>query len=265
MALFDLTTAEIIKKYHLWAEKKFGQNFIINQSLTKKIVSNFDGIEEFHIIEIGPGPLALTREILAKEPKKITLLELDQKFSDLFNDLATEYQEKIEIKFIDALKIDFATYEDKLAIISNLPYNISTPFLVNVCRTANIKQMLLMFQKEVAERIIAKPNSKNYGRLSVLAQSYYDINKVLNVAPTAFVPAPKVNSCVLHFKYNNKITNNITHDKLEKLTAILFSKRRKKIGTTLKSYNLKDLDLDLNLRAEQLNLAQFHQLAKIIS
>ncbi len=265
MALFDLTTTEIIKKYFLRAEKKFGQNFIINQSLTNKIVSNFEDIEEYNIIEIGPGPLALTREILAKKPKRMILIELDQKFSHLFNDLAKEFKEKIEINFIDVLKVDFSSYKGNLAIISNLPYNISTPFLVNVCRAANIKQMLLMFQKEVAERIIAKPNSKNYGRLSVLAQSYYDINKVLNVAPTAFVPAPKVNSCVLHFKYNNKITHNITHDKLEKLTAILFSKRRKKIGTTLKSYNLKGLDLDLNLRAEQLNLAQFHQLAKIIS
>lgn len=264
MALFDSTTNEIIKSYNLRPEKKFGQNFIINQSLTFKIISFFEDIKEYEVIEIGPGPLALTKAILSLNPKKLNLVELDRKFEKLFVDLQDEYQKQIEIFFLDALKIDFTKFSNNLAIISNLPYNISTPFLVKTCMSDNIKQMLLMFQKEVAERIIAKPNSKNYGRLSILAQSYYDIKKVLNVSPNAFSPKPKVNSAILHFKYHNKIENGISAKQLEKLTGILFSKRRKKVSTILKGYNLKNLDVDLNLRPEQLTLKEFHYLANVI-
>jgi len=265
MSPFDLTTKEVIKKYNLQAQKSFGQNFIINQSLTDKIVGHFEGIEDQTIIEVGPGPGGLTRAIIAKDLKKLYLIELDNKFESLFADLQVAYGERLGVKFADILKVKFSEFGNDIGIISNLPYNISTPFLIKCCFEAeNINQMLLMFQREVAERIIASPGSKVFGRLSVMAQSFFEIKKVVNVGPSAFHPPPKVNSAVLHFKRKITLPDNIRVKQLEKIAAELFCKRRKKISTILKHYDCSGVSVDLNKRPEQLQLKDFHELAKLV-
>lgn len=260
------TIKEIIKKYDLDATKSLGQNFIINPSLTRKIVSQIGDIDGKIILEVGSGPGCLTMAILEKDIKKLVIVEKDQKFSALLKEISAE--DKVVVIFSDILDLDFGkNFDEKIIIISNLPYNISTPFLVKACVNYQyISLMALMFQKEVAERIVAMPGSKKYGRLSVMAQSFFDVKKILNVNASAFVPQPKVQSSVLLFKVNKKIPDDISCDDLSKVTQLLFSQRRKKISTILSSFaNLDKLNLDLNLRPDHLELSDFYMLSRFIS
>ena len=227
------TIKEIIKKYNFSAHKSMGQNFLINPSLTKKIISLSGDLSKHNIIEIGPGPGCLTRSILEQENiKKLILVEKDQKFIPFLEELCSQSKGKLEIINADILNIDFTKIfmaEEGGVIISNLPYNISSEFLLKSCKeNKSISKMVVMFQKEVAERIIAQPGTKKYGRISVLVQSFFKVKKILNISPNAFTPQPKVNSAVILFTKNKKLPDHLTINDLEKTTQILFSKRRKK-------------------------------------
>lgn len=259
---------EIINTYGLRAEKKFGQNFLLDLNITRKIVSADKQLAQSHVIEIGPGPGGLTRAALEQNPKSLTVIELDPrciKALEIYGDQITA----IEGDALEQDLPDIAPHKPRI-VLGNLPYNVATPLLVkwleDIWQDKSVYQsMILMFQKEVADRIIAKPNTKTYGRLSILSQWLCDVSPVMTLPPQAFTPPPKVHSSVLKFTPKQ---DRIEADfkKVEHLTALGFQQRRKMIRQSLKPYSdqFNRLGLDEKLRAENLTVAKFIQLAQII-
>ena len=200
---------DVILKYNLEAKKSLGQNFLHDLNLTSKIALLSGSIENSTILEIGAGPGALTRGLLASGAKKVIALERDKRCIPALMDIADYYDGKLEILERDALKFDLNEIKDlgSLKIISNLPYNIGTELLVKwltpIIWPPKWEDMTLMFQKEVAERIVAIPGTKAYGRLSVLAQWRCNANIRMTVSPDAFRPKPKVQSAVVSVKALN--------------------------------------------------------------
>ena len=249
-------------------KKSLGQNFITDKNILQKIV-NTTIIKDKKILEIGPGTGNLTSYILKKKPKKIHVIEKDKV---LASDLDKKFKDKIVIINEDILKINETNlFKNKVIVFGNLPYNISTEIITKWI--TNLKDefwfecLILMFQKEVANRIVAEFNSSNYGRLSILCNWKLNIKKICDIQPEAFLPKPKVNSSLLFFypkKSFIKINDPIN---LEKVTRIFFNQRRKMIKkpfNQLFNGNQKILDklkLDLNLRPQNLSLETYYKLA----
>ncbi len=255
-----------------YAKKSLGQNFLIDKNIIKKILSLTE-IKNKNIIEIGPGKGALTDEILLKKPKSLIIIEKD-------TSLAKELKKKLScnkvIKILnkDILKFDFNSLNIKnYSIFGNLPYNISSQILVKILKIKewppNFDNLIFMFQKELGEKIVSKFPSKNYGRLSILANFKLDISKKFNVSPNCFSPKPKVNSMVIHFKPKDVISHKIKKiDNLEKVTRILFSNKRKMINKSIKkilsSEDIKKIvDLNFNLRPENISPDIYYKIAEI--
>jgi 16S rRNA (adenine1518-N6/adenine1519-N6)-dimethyltransferase len=252
------------------AKKSLGQNFLIDQTIIDRIV-NIVPITDRSILEIGPGTGNLTKNILKKNPKKLILIEKD-------NELAEQLKNNIEtpIKIIneDILKINEKNLEkDKLTVFGNLPYNISTEILCKwILNLDNNKfwfdELILMFQKEVADRIIAKFNTKNYGRLSILARWKLDIKKICDVKPSSFYPKPKIDSSVLVLKPKLNFYPLKNSKNLEKLTRAFFMHRRKMLKKPYNNLFNGNLDIanrlkiDLNLRPQNLNFETYYNLTK---
>jgi len=251
------------------AKKSLGQNFLIDKNVINKIL-NIIKIENKSVLEVGPGTGNLTSKILEKNPKKIILVEKDSGLVSILNE---KFDSKINVINKDILEIDenFLASEN-LIVFGNLPYNISTEILckwiLNIKKKPWFEYLILMFQKEVAERIIAKFNTKNYGRLSILANWRLDIEKVCDVKPTSFLPIPKVDSTVLFFKPKQKFFNLGDPKNLEKITRIFFMHRRKMIK---KPYNqifngnndiIKKLKIDLKLRPQNLDFKTYFYLTE---
>ena len=252
-------------------KKKFGQNFLINETIANKII-NCENILNKNILEIGPGNLALTKYILQKKPKQFISLEID-------NDLKKLYDKDI-IKFIlfeDARRFNELEFfnNKKFSIISNLPFNISSTLLLKWNLLQNnyscIDSMTLMFQKELAERIISKENTKQYGRLSIITQAFFKIEKKLEVLKESFKPQPKVDAIVLKFTSHktNKISKkNFT--KLEKVTQFFFNERRKKNEKKIKkifsSSQISNYNFDklFSQRAENINKEIYYKMSELI-
>ena len=212
------------------SKKKFGQNFLINEDLCNEIIQ-LEKIENNNILEIGPGNLALTKKIILRNPKKFISLEIDE-------DLIKKHKNTSVSKYlyhVDALKVNELDLfkNKKFTIISNLPFNISSELLIKWIKFQNvnngIKSMTLMFQKELAERIIAEKNTKKYGRISILVSAFFDVKKKIDIKKNEFFPIPKVDATVLKFTplKKNKISKN-NLNKLEKVTSLFFNERRKK-------------------------------------
>ena len=267
----EINLKNIKSKYKIIPKKRLGQNFIFDQNILNKIISNILPIKDFNIIEIGPGPGGLTLAILKNSPKKIILIEKDSSFSGLINNILKEYKHIKSNLIID----DFLNFDLKkninfsTKIISNLPYYLSTEILLKVLPFNNyVEEIMFTFQKEVAERITSKPNCKNYSRLSVIVQSVCVIKKKQSLPAKIFYPIPKVNSTVLVFqRKKNIIINN--YKSLEDLTRLAFNKRRKSIKNSLKnvtniSHFLKKLNIEDKLRPEQISVDQFCKLANLI-
>lgn len=272
-----ISLRETVEKYELLAKKSLGQNFLLDMNITDKIIrssleaQNISSFKGQCVYEIGPGPGGLTRAILKAEPELLTVIEMDSRCINIMNELKDFYGDKLRIVEGDALKYQYAP-ENNLPqnIVSNLPYNISVPLLTGWLK--NIRQynsLTLMFQKEVAERITAEPNNKNYGRLSVLAQLTCKIKTLFNLNPNCFVPAPKIWSTVLLFQPLNEVPNTDLLNKVEKLTELAFGQRRKMLRQSLKS--IPDLEticdkvgISPTLRAENVSPEQFLSLAKLI-
>jgi len=256
----------------MFAKKSLGQNFLIDQNIIKKII-NLVEIKNQNIIEIGPGKGALTKEILKKNPKSLTLIEKDNEFCA---NLKNEYlnQNKVKIFNKDILKFNFNTIKKKkLIIFGNLPYNISSQILVKIIKLKNwppnYKDIIFMFQKELSEKIVATFPSKNYGRLSILTNYRLNPVKKFNVSSNCFFPKPKVESSIVHFKpkinFRTKIQNI---DCLEKITNFFFSKKRKIIKKNLfKLLDHKKIntisDLNLNLRPENLSPEIYYKITSL--
>ena len=252
------------------AKKSLGQNFLIDQNIIDNIVNSVE-IKNKSILEIGPGTGNLTKNILKKKPKKLIVIEKD-------NDLAVLLKKNldIDVKIIndDILKIDESKLDANiLTVFGNLPYNISTEILCNWILNIQDKNfwfdnLVLMFQKEVADRIIAKFNTKNYGRLSILSSWKLEIEKICDVRPSSFFPKPKIDSSVLLLKPKLNFFPLNNPKNLEKLTRIFFMHRRKMLK---KSYNLlfngntniaNKLNIDLSLRPQNLNIETYYKLSK---
>lgn len=252
------------------AKKSLGQNFLIDQNIIDKI-TNIVEINNKSILEIGPGTGSLTKSILKKKPKKLIVIEKDNNLADSLNNVMGS-----DIKIInnDILEIDENNLDNNvLTVFGNLPYNISTEIL---CKwILNIKDkkfwfdyLVLMFQKEVADRIIAEYNTKNYGRLSILSNWRLDIKKIFDVKPSSFFPKPKVESSVLLFKPKFNFYPLRNPENLEKISRIFFMHRRKMLK---KPYNqlfngnldvAKKLNINLELRPQNLNFETYYELSK---
>ncbi len=251
------------------AKKSLGQNFLKDKNIVNKILDLID-ITNRNILEVGPGTGNLTSGILEKKPKKLILIEKDESLVSL---LKNKFPSKIDLINEDILRIDENNLlDEKLIVFGNLPYNISTEILIkwilNLKKTPWFECLILMFQKEVADRITAKFNTKNYGRLSILANWRLDIEKICDVKPSSFSPVPKVDSSVLHFKPKENFFNFRDPKNLEKITRIFFMHRRKMIKKPY--YNLFDknneimfkLQIDLKSRPQNLDLETYLNLAQ---
>jgi len=243
------------------AKKSLGQNFLIDKNIIKSIVNVGDVKKNNVILEVGPGTGNLTEYILKKNPKKIFVIEKD---SNLVNLLNGKFSDKINILNKDILKFDLNNIsKEKIIIFGNLPYNISTKILTQWITTPEkfkcYKKLILMFQKEVADRILAKTNSRNYGRLSIISNWRLNIKKEFNISPQCFFPKPKVDSTLLSFVPKKEFYYIKNPENLEKITRIFFNQRRKMIKNPLKqifknpekvAVNFK---LNLNLRPQNLS------------
>ena len=243
------------------AKKSLGQNFLIDKNIIKSIVNVGDIKKNNVILEVGPGTGNLTEYILKKNPKKIFVIEKD---SNLVNLLNGKFSDKINILNKDVLKFDLNNIsKEKIIIFGNLPYNISTKILTQWITTPEkfkcYKKLILMFQKEVADRILAKTNSRNYGRLSIISNWRLNIKKEFNISPQCFFPKPKVDSTLLSFVPKKEFYYIKNPENLEKITRIFFNQRRKMIKNPLRqifknpekvAVNFK---LNLNLRPQNLS------------
>ena len=255
-----------------YAKKSLGQNYLIDLNIVKKII-NLTKIYNKDILEIGPGKGALTEQIIKNKPKSLILIEKDDILS---KELKLKYQnnKKIIIYNKDILKFDFEKkLKDNSIIFGNLPYNISSQILTKIIKfkkcPLKYSDLIFMFQKEMAERIIGKFNTSKYGRLSILTNYKLKILSKFNVSPNCFFPKPKVDSTILHFKPNKKNHKKIKNiENLEKITHIFFSKKRKminkgfsKLFENSESVSQK-LDINLSLRPEQLNENNFYRIVE---
>jgi 16S rRNA (adenine1518-N6/adenine1519-N6)-dimethyltransferase len=261
---------EVISAHDLRAEKKFGQNFLLDQNLTDKIARNAGDISDKTVIEIGPGPGGLTRSILRAGAKKVIAVEFDPRAVAALSGLQDAAGDDLDIVQGDALDLDLTSLcEGPRAIVANLPYNIATPLLIGWLRQMRSDEgayasMTLMFQKEVAQRIVAPVGGKAYGRLAVISQWMCMARKVMDLAPGAFIPPPKVTSSVVHFKPKPLAPDAPDFAVMEAITAAAFGQRRKMIRSSLGDYAdaVEAVGLDTHLRAENLQLEDFVHLAQ---
>jgi len=262
---------EIINENDLRAEKKFGQNFLLNLNLTDKIAKQAGDITACHAIEIGPGPGGLTRSILKCAPKKLTAIEFDPRAIKALKSLSEVAEGRLDIRHDDALNVDVESISvAPRAIIANLPYNIATPLLIGwlnqIERDAGfVQSMTLMFQKEVAQRITAKVGDKAYGRLSVLSNWLCDTKKLFDVPRNAFTPPPKVTSSIVQLIPKVREGEYPSFKALENVTAAAFGQRRKMIRSSLSAYKefFDEVGLDETMRAENVSVDQYIKLATI--
>ena len=249
------------------AKKSLGQNFLTDRDILEKIVNTVT-ITDKNILEIGPGTGNLTSYILKNNPKKVTVIEKD---NDLAEDLNENFKNKLTIINQDILNIDEnLLFNEKVTVFGNLPYNISTEILskwiINLKDNFWFDHLVLMFQKEVADRIIANFNNSTYGRLSILANWKLDIRKICDIKPESFYPRPKIDSSLLVFSPKKNFHKIKNAKNLEKITRIFFSQRRKMLKkpfNQLFNGNQKVLDklkIDLNLRPQNLDFDTYYKL-----
>jgi 16S rRNA (adenine1518-N6/adenine1519-N6)-dimethyltransferase len=268
---------DVIARYDLAAKKSLGQNFLLDLNLTRKIAraANPQGAT---IYEVGPGPGGLTRALLMEGAARVIAVERDERCLPALEDIARAFPDRLTIVPADAMALDEIHLFAKLGIVmpvriaANLPYNIGSALLVKWLTQQNWppfwESATLMFQKEVAERIVAKPASKAYGRLSILAQWRSRAKILFDVSPRAFTPPPKVTSAILHIEPLAEPVAPARLADLEAVTAAAFGHRRKMLRQSLKSLTpdaealLKDAGIDPTERAERLSIADFAALAR---
>ena len=252
------------------AKKSLGQNFLIDKNIISKIVNTGNINNNDVILEVGPGTGNLTESILKKNPKKIFVIEKDK---NLTNFLKKKFKDKITVINDDILKVsENLIFNDKLIVFGNLPYNISTQILskwiINNSKKKWYKSLILMFQKEVADRILAKTDGKNYGRLSIISNWKLKIEKITNISSSCFYPKPRVESTLLKFTPKDKYFEIKNSKNLETVTRIFFNQRRKKIK---KPFNqifkdskkiISKLDIDVNLRPQNLSPETYYKITK---
>lgn len=263
------TLRESLEQHGLMAKKAFGQHFLLDLNITRKIVRLGGPFDGDVVIEVGPGPGGLTRALLETEAAKVIAVEKDARFIALLGELNAVYGERFAVIENDALKVSEAGLAPAAHIVSNLPYNVGTPLLVKwLTGPWRPLSMTLMFQLEVALRIVAPVGDDDYGRLSVLAQVLCDCEKIMDLPARAFTPPPKVDSAVVRLvpkavRPDARIIRN-----LEKLTAAAFGQRRKMLRASLKQLGgealLEKVGIEPTARAEVVSPADFLRLAEVL-
>lgn len=269
------TIKEVIKRYDLYAKKSLSQNFLLDLNITTKIARSCPNLSESTILEIGPGPGALTRGLLIENAQKIHAIEKDVRFLPALNDVRKAYPGRLEIINGDALNtfvLDKLT--PPIQIFSNLPYNIGTELLTGWLDPPKWpprwESLTLMLQKEVAERLVATPNNKHYGRLSILTQWRNDAKIILRLPAKTFSPVPKVDSAVVQIKHLKVPRFNAKPSVLKKIVAKAFNQRRKMLRSSLKGISpdllkkLEEANIRPTKRAEEISIKEYCRLADII-
>ena len=263
---------ELLEKNEFNFKKKFGQNFIIDENIINNIVTKANVDKDTLVIEIGPGAGSLTY-FLAKFAKNVLCYEIDTTLKEILRDNLKEY-DNVEVIYNDFLKVnvldDIKKYEyKKLYVIANLPYYITTPIIIKLIEDdINVDKIVVMVQKEVGDRFKAVPGTKDYSSLSVFLSYYYNIKKIMDVSKNVFIPKPNVDSIVVEFNKKEKKLNVMDEQLFFKLIKDSFEFKRKTIKNNLKNYDLEKIEkvlkkhkLDLSVRAEQISLELFVEIA----
>jgi 16S rRNA (adenine1518-N6/adenine1519-N6)-dimethyltransferase len=265
---------EVIARHGLTARKSLGQNFLLDLNLTARIARVSGPLAGATVVEIGPGPGGLTRALLAEGAARVIAVERDRRCLAALEQISAHYPGRLEVIAGDALEVDLAPYLDTPArIVANLPYNVGTELFVRWMTPEHWppwwSSLTLMFQREVAERIVARPGSRNYGRLSVLAQWRAQVRIAFDVNPGAFTPPPKVTSSVLHVVPGEPMAD-VDQKLLESMVAAAFSQRRKMLRQSLKTRFsnpvplLEAAGIDPTRRAETLSIEEFLALCQAL-
>ena len=253
---------------NFYPKKSLGQNFLVDNKIINLITEVADIKKNDIILEVGPGTGNITKKIIEYKPKEVIVIEKDE---ILIKQLNEKFTDQIQVINEDMLNFSYENFErQNLIIFGNLPYNISTQILAKWIKLKNLdsfcKKFILMFQKEVADRILAECNTKNYGRLSIISSWKMDVEKIIDINPNCFFPVPKVKSSLLIFMPKNKYYELNSSKNLEHVTNIFFNQRRKMIKKPLKllfkNYEeiSKKLNLDLNLRPQNLDYHTYYKI-----
>ncbi len=267
---------EVIEKHGIAAKKALGQNFLLDLNLTAKIARSAGSLDGSDILEVGPGPGGLTRGLLAEGARRVLAVEKDARCLPALEEIASVYPGRLTVLNADALEVDPTQHlTPPIRIVANLPYNVGTELLVRWLTPATWppfwQSMTLMFQKEVAERIVAKPGSKAYGRLALLAYWRTDARIVMTLPPEAFTPAPKVHSAVVHLTALPEPRYPADPAVLNRIVAAGFNQRRKMLRSSLKSLSpdierlLEESGIAPTARAEEISLEAFCRLARALA
>jgi len=262
---------DVIRSHDLSANKAFGQNYLLDLNLTSRIARTAGDLSNHTILEIGPGPGGLTRALLAAGAQHVVVLEKDRRFVPALSEIAAHYPGRLTIHRQDALAVDQrALVDGPTKIVANLPYNVATPLFINWLRAGLTHiwwdSLTLLFQKEVAERIVATPGTANYGRLSVISSVYSTPRIAFDVPRQAFTPPPKVTSSLLHIVPKPDADFTLL-EALEAVTRAAFGQRRKMLRSSLKAVfpeperHLSNAGIDPQQRAETVSIEGFLALA----
>lgn len=266
---------DVIRAHGLAADKRFGQHFLTDPNILGRIAAAAEPLDRGSVIEVGPGPGGLTRALLAAGAQRLTAIEIDARCVAIAEEIAAAVDGRLTVLASDALDVDVKELgPPPRRIVANLPYNVATPLLVGwlseiAADRDALTGMVLMFQREVAERLAAKPGEKSYGRLAVLAQWLCKVEKLFDLPGGAFTPPPKVASSVVRLTPNDAAPPGQTlFRKMERTTAAAFGQRRKMLRQSLKGVVaepadfLTALDIDPTRRAETLSVAEFVAIAE---
>jgi 16S rRNA (adenine1518-N6/adenine1519-N6)-dimethyltransferase len=265
---------DVIKRHGLSARKSLGQNFLLDLNLTAKIARASGDIANADVLEVGPGPGGLTRGLLASGARKVVAIEKDERCLPALEEIAAAYPGRLDVIHGDALEIDVTRYlSPPVKIAANLPYNVGTLLLTRWLDPPDWppfwESLTLMFQREVAERIVARPGSKAYGRLSLLAEWRSEARIVMDLPPQAFTPPPKVRSAVVHLVARSEPLYPADPKVLRDVIARAFQQRRKMMRASLKGIAgieaaLEQAGIDPKSRAETVDLKRFCALARAL-
>ena len=262
---------DVVARHGLAPLKRLGQHFLFDRNLINRIAGAAGPLEHCDVFEVGPGPGGLTEALLDAGARRVVAVERDERCLAALAEVAARYRGRLEVVAGDALTIDEATFfRDPTKIVANLPYNVATPLLLKWCRTPDRwLGLTLMFQKEVADRLLALPRTKQYGRLTVMVSWRFAVKRAFDVPAAAFVPPPRVTSTVVTLTPRPpEAVASADHDTLEAVVRAAFGQRRKMLRSSLKSLGvetarlLAEAEIDPTARAEELTVADFARLAR---
>ncbi|KAJ55624.1 16S rRNA methyltransferase [Actibacterium mucosum KCTC 23349] len=267
---------QVIATHGLSAKKSLGQNFLLDLNLTAKIARQAGALSDCDVLEVGPGPGGLTRGLLAEGARRVLAVEKDARCLPALAEIGAAYPGQLEVINADALELDpLAHLNPPIRVVANLPYNVGTELLVRWLTPPQWppywQSLTLMFQKEVAERIVAQPGSKAYGRLAILAQWRAEAKIAMTLPPEAFTPPPKIHSAVVHLTARAEPLFPADAGTLSRVVAAAFNQRRKMLRASLKGIapgiedHLRAAGLEPTMRAEQVPIEGFCALARQVS